>query len=711
MDNKVKSECVFWTSSAGIAANRQLPKFFTDQAKSARFKLFPKAPLPIIDDCDNSNVVVGWGNKPNTHRAIDMAKLNKLPFWRLEDGFIAYLNHSSMDRRRLSIICDKLGVYYDATRPSELELIINTVDEWFTPELHARSERVIERIRDLGVSKYNLVRSEVPDWLTSLAEKDSLILLVDQTAGDASVKGAMASQDSFDDMLADALASNPFSQIIIKTHTDVVLGKKKGYFSSAVFSHPRIHLLTEDVSLKSLFHFVTRVYTVSSQVGFEALIHQKQVHCYGMPFYAGWGLTKDKLSVDRRMVRLSLEQLVAAALIRYPLYLHPDSEQSCEVEEILEWLVLQGVGQFNSRETEVDTCYAVNFSLWKRSFIPEFIGRRARKVEFVSSLAKARSKASDKDAILLWGCGAADQLKAQSPLSKIWFMEDGFVRSVGLGADLRRPNSLVIDEQGMYYDPSVSSSLVGILNKQVLTNGEHLRASDLANKLLDLKISKYNVGSGNSNELSKKIDAIRSEGREIILVPGQYEADLSVRCSLGSVKTNLDLLKSAKQKFPKAFVIFKEHPDLYSGVRDGALGEKSALQYADVYATDIDIAELLELVDRVCTLTSLTGFEALLRQKKVSVFGSPFYAGWGLTDDSCEFHDRHRQLTLTELIDGVLIKYARYINWDTRKFTTPEYVIEQLSQQKQEQKTLKSSWFARQIRKVEYFWHAYRKAS
>ena len=40
---------------------------------------------------------------------------------------------------------------------------------------------------------------------------------------------------------------------------------------------------------------------------------------------------------------------------------------------------------------------------------------------------------------------------------------------------------------------------------------------------------------------------------------------------------------------------------------------------------------LLGIVDEVHTLTSLTGFEALLRGIEVHAYGGPFYAGWGLT--------------------------------------------------------------------------------
>jgi len=49
-------------------------------------------------------------------------------------------------------------------------------------------------------------------------------------------------------------------------------------------------------------------------------------------------------------------------------------------------------------------------------------------------------------------------------------------------------------------------------------------------------------------------------------------------------------------------------------------------------------------------MTSLSGFEALLRDKKVVTYGSPFYAGWGLTEDHAVTERRCRRRTLEELI-------------------------------------------------------------
>jgi len=84
-------------------------------------------------------------------------------------------------------------------------------------------------------------------------------------------------------------------------------------------------------------------------------------------------------------------------------------------------------------------------------------------------------------------------------------------------------------------------------------------------------------------------------------------------------------------------------------------------------------------VDELHTLTSLSGFEALMRGLPVYTYGGPFYAGWGLTKDRVEFPRRTRRLSLDELVAGTLILYAAYHDWLTGLTCTPEAVIHRLT--------------------------------
>ena len=90
------------------------------------------------------------------------------------------------------------------------------------------------------------------------------------------------------------------------------------------------------------------------------------------------------------------------------------------------------------------------------------------------------------------------------------------------------------------------------------------------------------------------------------------------------------------------------------------------------------MADLLARVDEVHTLTSLTGFEALLRGIPVVTYGQPFYAGWGLTTDLNPPARRTRKLLLDALVAGVLILYPHYIDPVTSLACGPETVLDRL---------------------------------
>lgn len=706
----MRIESTTWTVSKGIAANAELTSFLGSDIKKIDRRFAKKQTITANDR------IVGWGYKANTQKAKQLAKQLNVAYLHLEDGFIGYLGHPTDKSKRLSLIQDKTGIYYDATQANDLELLCLSSKQWFSAELKNRSATLRSRIVEFGISKYNHQRENLPAWLAE-QDKHSAILVVDQTAGDMSVECGLGSTLAFTQMITDALNNHPDQLIIVKTHPDVIKGKKQGYLDLQACSHPRVRLLGKDCSLKALFEKVERIYTVTSQLGFEGLLYGLPVYCYGMPFYAGWGLTKDKQVCKRRNIRLTLNQLISAALIQYPTYLDPETHKRCEVETVVDWLALQLTMQSQS----VEICYAFGFSLWKRAFIKPFVGRMAKKVIFINNRNKLEKLVLSHPnvSVLLWGANKSDWVMNLKQSCSVWFIEDGFIRSIGLGADLRRPSSLVIDKQGMYYVPDAPSDIVEILNKIELSVDQNQRAQHLAQLVVERALSKYNVGQKNLSAAAlatlQRLNQLSKGKQEIILVPGQFEQDQSIANSRGKIKTNFHLLQQVRCDYPDAFIVFKEHPDLYSGVRPGALGEKAALKVADLYLTDVDISSVLDICDRVCTLTSLTGFEALLRNKKVNTYGSPFYAGWGLTEDQLDFTERTHRLTLNQLIFATLISYPKYVDWTTGLLTSPERVIDLLSEERHRyelksgaKSCLSSSWLSRFTRKVTYFYQATR---
>ncbi|MGJ3649150.1 beta-3-deoxy-D-manno-oct-2-ulosonic acid transferase [Sphingomonas sp. GlSt437] len=252
-------------------------------------------------------------------------------------------------------------------------------------------------------------------------------------------------------------------------------------------------------------------------------------------------------------------------------------------------------------------------------------------------------------------------------------IEDGFIRSTGLGADCVPPLSIIVDERGIYFDPAGPSDLEDILRDAAFDGALLERAESLRQAIVKGGISKY---AASTRTLPRPAGP-----RRTVLVPGQVEDDRSVLNGGGEVRSNLDLLRRARAEEPDAYLIFKPHPDVEAGHRAGHVPVRAALSLADDIVRDTPMSALLDMVDAVHVLTSLAGFEALMRGKEVITHGTPFYAGWGLTSDRAPIPPRRGQIrSITELIAGTLVLYPRYLDFVTRLPCGPEIAIRRISE-------------------------------
>lgn len=307
--------------------------------------------------------------------------------------------------------------------------------------------------------------------------------------------------------------------------------------------------------------------------------------------------------------------------------------------------------------------FAYGFSFRKRAIVRRFVGDV--KVRFI----RCSKLLTPGSVLLLWGSNPAPD--ALPPGVRIIRMEDGFLRSVGLGADLVHPVSWVIDHRGIYYDATQPSDLEYLLQTTEFTDELLERAASLRQRIVENGLTKYNVGSGSWRR--------PSHCTKVILVPGQVETDASIRFGAPGIASNMHLLQTVRQSNSNAYVIYKPHPDVVAGLRAKGQREDDALLWCDEILIDISMDEILAAVDEVCVMTSLAGFEALLRGKWVVCYGQPFYAGWGLTEDILPIARRTRNLSLDGLVAGALILYPTYISRNLPgHFSTPEKTMDEL---------------------------------
>ncbi|WP_421327356.1 capsular polysaccharide biosynthesis protein [Aeromonas veronii] len=664
-----------WTQSSGILARRRQISACLGQ---------PLARLEPSSECvpQAGDVLVGWGQKANTAEIKQQAQALGLPYWQLEDGFIGYIGHPARGGKALSLIADPVGIYYDARQSSWLEQLIATPCE---PGMLARAERLTDELVRFGITKYNCYATR-PDALApqapygeeqglpaSLAEgllQDGRprVLLVDQVAGDLSIPGALASEADFLVMVAAARRNHPGARLLLRTHPDTRFGKKRGVLARLTQKLPELadlEIVSEPCHPHLLLKRVDAVYTVSSQLGFEALLIGKPVHCFGMPFYAGWGLTHDSKRCERRVLAradgaISLSQLVAAALICYPRYVDPVLGERCEVEDVVKLLAHQQMAPARWRRL-----YLVGFSLWKRAFMRTFCAHLADELRFVR---RPPGRLTGDEQVLVWGSRYPELVSAIR-------VEDGFIRSSGLGSNLCRPSSLSIDPVGIYFDSRRPSALEQLLNYEPIDEALLARGNRLLALLRRSRVSKYNVGMSVPFQPPQ-------DGRELVLVVGQVDGDASILCGSPVIRSNEQLLWAVRAAKPQAHILFKPHPDVVCGNREGTISASCLAECVDSQEIQCDLASLYPHIDELHTMTSLSGFEALVQGVKVTTWGQPFYSGWGLTHDIHPPARRERPLPLAALVCLTIDAYPRYIDWQSGLWCSPEQLIRKLAAHK-----------------------------
>lgn len=258
-----------------------------------------------------------------------------------EDGFIksadTWVNSAAplRYRRGCSVVFDIKGFYFDGTQASELEDMLNDSTLEITEHERAEARRLMDRILRERITKYN--HQDRADK-TFGREGRRKVLVVDQSFGDESIRLGLADASTFERMLADAIRENPDADILVKTHPDTQTGTRKGYYSFLAESENVIKV-TEAVNPYVILKAVDTVYVCSTQLGFEALMAGKKVKVYGMPFYAGWGLTEDKLSCPRRTRKRSLEELFCIFFLRYTRWVDPVARKQCTIDEAIDRII------------------------------------------------------------------------------------------------------------------------------------------------------------------------------------------------------------------------------------------------------------------------------------------------------------------------------------------------------------------------------------
>lgn len=256
----------------------------------------------------------------------------------LEDGFIRSVGLGVEGSPSFSVVKDNIGIYYDATVPSKLEVLLNTYDFTKDVALMDQTFEAIDLIKKYKISKYNNAPNVSGKLLSQLKKSKKNILIIAQTASDASLEYGLAGKINTEEIIADAINENPHAAIYLKIHPDVLSAKKKSDIKLEDIPK-NCMIIDENINPISLLSYIDKVYTKTSGIGMEALIVGKEVVCYGLPYYAGWGLTHDKKSCKRRTRKLTMEELFAGAYILYTHYYNPYEKRKSDIIDTIHSIV------------------------------------------------------------------------------------------------------------------------------------------------------------------------------------------------------------------------------------------------------------------------------------------------------------------------------------------------------------------------------------
>lgn len=627
----------------------------------------------------DEHLYLAWGRKKSALKSIELAKRNNSKYLTIEDGLIRSLDLGVNNSPSFSMYVDPIGCYIDATAQSALEYEL--LNQSLKDNELDMAKRAIELIKKFKISKYNnsyAVDEKIKAYINDNKAK-GIVLIVDQTLSDASLEYGLYDKSSKIKLLNILKEKYSQSIIVLKQHVDVIAGKKSGVFSKQDFEGFELLHIAENYDPHELIELCDVVFTISSTMGFEALLYNKKVYTLAVPFYSGYNLSIDLNenltngkypNLQQRALiakKYTKEQMLYALFyilcIKLTRYVNIFKGKRTDIFNILH--ILHNQKRINQQNRGNFVC--VGIKKWKRTFVKSFLQGLDNKIVFINNHQKALEYAKEHKAnIVQWASLEDKQFtkQAQGLNLKTLLLEDGFIRSVGLGSNYQLPSSLVVDFNGIYYDPKSKSDLFSLLNNYQECSYKNEQAEYLIDFYKHHKLSKYNVGSNDIQDIKRLLLGKKN----IILLPGQVIDDASVLAQNCNIHSNLDLLKYVRNLNPNSFIIYKEHPDVSFYNRKGHDQKEQLLKYADLVIKDINITSLYELVDIVYTLSSQSGFEALIYGKEVYTIGRPFYANWGLTKEPHDLIDRHNTLSLNALVYTVLCEYPRYYDYDKKQF-------------------------------------------
>lgn len=643
----------------------------------------------LLSNPDHQIIVVGV----KLYRFIEkFIATNQLSIQYLDFGFLSSKFCKQGNLQPIALAYDDLAPYF-SEKASDLELLLSQYDFNSEPELIDRADTFIEKLLKFDLDEKKQIYGE---------KTKQRILILGQAEDDLYVTQGSGQQYSGNDLVSMAYLEHPEAQIIYKPHADVLHHRRKGLSNPKDVEH-LCQILGEAFDLVDALEDVDQVYTISAPEAFEAIIRGIKVTTLGKPYYAGWGLTDDRQSYERRNRVLSLQEFVVGYYLKYLKYYDPGYNKLTELEDAFERLIafreMESVKTEFNNKIELDkqanilesyepkpvikNTFFIYCSLeWrpifeslyqhqkliflKKPMTPQvFIETWAKKIKFC------------QDAVLMIQSDIAEKFLwdfAQKNHIPVYFVREGLIDGKSL---LNKKFSIAMDSKAPFNSYHEISDMENLLLSCDLTQEpqwlEKVKAL-IENLYLSDKQFYKNTWNANTAYGEKK--------NKRVLVIGEAEDDINIKLASPIKFSANELVELAYLENPDAQIIYKPFRGYLNAKVAGHLNPYNVQHICTLLTDDILPEQSLETIDHVYTLTSNLGFSALLRGIQVTTLGCPFYAGWGLTDDRQSIERRSKTLSLYELVAVIYFQYFKYYDPILKAIVPLDMVLKRIAELK-----------------------------
>lgn len=234
--------------------------------------------------------------------------------YRFEDGFVRTLSTHGIENQGYSIVKDYQDLYFCYDQPSDLEGMIAATDLTQNPAEHKVARKAIDLFKSKRITKFGIEAASS----VQLPFNDEFVLVVGQVEHDQSIVRGSPHCKTNAQLAHIARMENPGKKIVYKPHPEVFKNPELvNTHMTAVKPHVDFVFGDPSIALTDILLKQPHIYTMTSGAGFEALIYGCKVTTIGGPYYAGWGVTDDRLSFPRRNVKRTVEDIFWCAYLQY----------------------------------------------------------------------------------------------------------------------------------------------------------------------------------------------------------------------------------------------------------------------------------------------------------------------------------------------------------------------------------------------------------